>query len=172
MDSLPDPGSLRGRSDTPFREEQSVAERNDFEYFDSIGGMVAVGVLGEGDEVLLMNGPHGWRLPYGTVEAGADWVTVGERYATAMTGVDIEVRSVERVTEVTRRLEGGRDETTNHDVVLRTAPVRGHPIAATPAFGPWDDVEVEWFSGVPGDAYWDHGDAVDDIRRCLERDVE
>lgn len=172
MDSLLDPDSLRNRDDITFRGEQSVDDQDDFEYFDAISGMAAVGILNERGEILLMNSPHGWRLPYGPVEAGADWVTVGRRYGTVMTGVDIMIRRVERATEISRRLKGGSEETTSYDVVLSSVPVEGQPVASTPAFGPWNTVEVAWFSDLPDDAYWEHGDVVEDIRRFLNRNAE
>jgi hypothetical protein len=52
---------------------------------------------------------------------------------------------------------------------LATEPVTGEPVSDSPEFGPWDDVELGWFETVPADAYWEHGDAVDDIRSCVVR---
>jgi hypothetical protein len=74
MDSLFDPDTLRCRPRITFREEQSVDDEDDFEYFRSIVGLVAIGILSARGEILLMNSPHAWRIPHGPVESGADWV--------------------------------------------------------------------------------------------------
>ncbi len=168
MDSLSDPGSLRERADVAFREERSVDERDGFEYFASIQGMVAVGITNEAAEVLLMNSPHGWRLPYGPVGTDEDWVDAGRHVGEELTGVDVDIDRVERVGQTTHCLNGDETrETTSYDVILRARTVQGSPIAGDPSFGPWDELEMGWFDAVPDDAYWDHGDAVDDIRRFV-----
>ena len=169
MDSLSDPRSVRNRADVEFREEQSVDDGDGVEYFASIDGLVAVGITNEAGAVLLMDSPHGWRLPYGPVDVDEDWVTAGEHIGEELTGVDVEIAGVERVARITHREESddGR-EATSYDVVMRTIPLSGKPISGSPSFGPWDELDLEWFSSVPDDAYWDHGDAVDDIRTVLE----
>lgn len=172
MDSLVDPDSFRGQPDTTFREEESIDEKDDFEYFRSLSGLVAIGVPSEEGDILLMNSPHGWRLPYGPVESGADWVSAARRFGTAMTARDITIETAERITKIDRQLKNGNAETTSYDVVLRAVPVKGQPVGRTPDFGPWADITLEWFSDIPEDAYWEHGDAVDDIERCLERNTE
>ena len=169
MDSLLNPTSLRSQADVDFREEQSVDEQDEFDYFESIDGLVAVGVTNATGAVLLMNSPHGWRLPYGPVDTDEDWVLAGQNVSEELTGVSARVTRAERVAQITRCLE--RDEerkTTSYDVVLRTAPVTGEPVSSDPGFGPWGELEVDWFDAVPEDAYWGHGDAVDDIRLFLE----
>ena len=172
MDALFDPESLRRQSGTTFRDEQSVDSTDDFEYFRSIAGLVAIGIPTEGGQILLMDSPHGWRLPYGPVEPGADWAAVARQFGTEMTGKDIAIDTAERIARIERRLENGNEETTSYEAVLRAAPVEGQPVNPTSAFGPWNDVEIAWFSSVPDDAYWDHGDAIADVRRCLERGPE
>jgi hypothetical protein len=79
MESLSDPGPLGDRDEIECREEDSVDDDDTFEYFNAIGGLVAVGVPND------------------------------------------------------------------------------------------EDVELGWFETVPADAYWEHGDAVDDIRSCVAR---
>lgn len=172
MEPLLDPDSLRERADVEFREERISAEREGFDYFASIDGLVAVGLTNEAGGVLLMNSPHGWRLPYGPVDEDEDWVAVGRRVGEELTGVDVTIARTERAARITHRLEDGREdderETTSYDVVLRGTPVRGEPIDDAPTFDPWDELELGWFDAVPDDAYWDHGDAVDDIRLFLK----
>ncbi|MFT4885216.1 MAG: hypothetical protein ACI8U4_002738 [Natronomonas sp.] len=169
MDALFDPDSLRHQAGVDFHEEQTTDDPDTFDYFAAIGGLAAVGVTNDAGAVLLMNSPHGWRLPYGPVEADEDWIRVGRHVGTELTGADIEIAGVERVTRLNRREpdEEGR-ETTSYDIVLGTAPVSGEPVDDAPEFGPWDELEVDWFGAVPDDAYWDHGDAVDDIRSFIE----
>ena len=165
MDPLLDPNSLRGRADIDFREGRSVDDRETFDYFASIEGLAAVGLTNEAGAVLLMNGPHGWRLPYGPVETDEDWAVVGGRIGEALLGVDVDVSRAERVERTIHCVEDDEERTTtSYDVVLRAVPVTGEPIADDPDFGPWDELEPDWFETVPGDAYWDHGTAVDDIR--------
>lgn len=183
MESLLDPDSLRNRGAVEFREERTTVERAGFDYFASVDGLVAVGVTNEAGGVLLMNSPHGWRLPYGPVgeneneSENEDWVAVGRRIGAELTGVDVSISRAERAARITHRLEGGCEdggrggtarETTSYDVVLRSTPVTGEPIDDDPRFGPWDELELDWFDAVPDDAYWNHGDAVDDIRLVLE----
>lgn len=169
MESIVDPDSLRERTDIEFREERSTDEQDGFDYFESIDGMVAVGLTNSTGAVLLMNSPHGWRLPYGPVDMDEDWVLAGQHVGEELTGVSVSITRAERVARITRCLQNEEErKTTSYDVVLRAAPVANDPVADDPSFGPWDELEVDWFNIVPEDAYWSHGDAVDDIRRFLE----
>lgn len=169
MDTLTDPSSLRGRTGVEFREEQTVEERNGFDYFSSVDGMLAVGITDEAGAVLLMDSPHGWRLPYGPVGTDEDWMLVGRNIVEELTGVETPIDCAERVAQIHRRLETDEERTTtSYDVVLRAVPVTGEPVDDDPTFGPWEELEVGWFDTVPEDAYWSHGDAVDDIRFFTE----
>ncbi|WP_247005020.1 hypothetical protein [Halosolutus gelatinilyticus] len=169
MESLLNPISLRDRTDVEFGEEQCTDEQDEFDYFESIDGLVAVGVTNAAGAALLMNSPHGWRLPYGPVGADEDWVLAGQNVGEELTDVSVTIARAERVAQLTRCLANDEErETTSYDVVLRTAPVAGEPVGDDPSFGPWDEVEVDWFDAVPEDAYWSHGSAVDDIRSFLE----
>lgn len=168
METLPDPSSLRDRSDVGFRAGRTVDEQDEFDYFSAIDGMVAVGLANEAGAVLLMNSPHGWRLPYGPVDPDEDWVAAGRHLGTELTGVDVAIDRAKRVNEVTHCLEEDDERTTSYDVVLGAESVAGEPIADDPSFGPWDELELGWVESVPDDAYWDHGDAVDDIRLFLD----
>jgi hypothetical protein len=168
MDSLTDPDSLRTRSDVEFREEQTVDDQDGFDYFAAIGGLVAVGVTNHAGAVLLMNSPHGWRLPYGPVADDEDWLAAGRRLGETLTDAETAVDRVERVAQVTHSTTGDDREATSYDVVLRMEPVEGEPLGTDPSFGPWKEVELEWFDAVPDDAYRDHGDAVEDIQLFVE----
>lgn len=168
MDSLRDPAALHSRANVAYREEDTENEPDAFEYFEGIDGLAVVGVTNDDGAVLLMDSPHGWRLPYGPVGAEADWVAASERIGEELTGAATTITGVERVNHVARtHAEDGRT-TTSFDVVLRAAPVAGTPVSADPGFGPWEDLNVQWFDDVPEDAYREHGDVVDDIRLFLE----
>lgn len=167
MPPLSDPERLRDDETVAFSEETSTHDRETFDYFASIAGMVAVGV-GSDSGVLLMEGPHGWRLPYGPVAPDEDWLAVARAMATAMTGEPVQLAGVERVARIEHRLDGGDETTVTHDVILGTEPVDGQPVADDPTFEPWEDLTVGWFDEVPEDAYWEHDDAVDDVRLFLE----
>ena len=168
MDPIFDPESLRTDSDVAFRDERTVEDRADVDYFASIGGLVAVGITNHDGAVLLMGSPHGWRLPYGPVGDDEDWLAAGRRLSETLTGVDCATDRVERVSRVARSTEDGDHEATSFDVVLRMEAVDGEPLGDDPAFGPWETLDLGWFERVPSDAYWDHGDVVDDIERFVD----
>ncbi|MFC7226970.1 NUDIX domain-containing protein [Salinirubellus salinus] len=143
MDPSFDVERLRANPSVLTRAEESVEDPEAFSYWDSLAGMVAVGVTNRDGAVLLMDGPHGWRLPYGPVEPTEEWPAVARRIARAVTGVGPEPSAVDRVSRHTHRHADTGRETVTHDVVVRAGPVEGTPIAATPTFGPWDDLTVD-----------------------------
>ncbi|WP_276257824.1 NUDIX domain-containing protein [Haloglomus litoreum] len=169
MESLHDPQTLLDTPGVAFDEERTVDDPDDFAYYESLAGMLAVGVTSHDGAVLLMESPHGWRLPYGPVEAGADWLAATRRIARQLTGESVDAGGVERVTRHVREHadDEGR-ETVTLDVVVGAGPVPGRPVAEDPTFDPWENLTVAWFDTVPEDAYHDHGDAVADIRRFLD----
>lgn len=123
-------------------------------------------------ETLLTSSPHGWRLPYGPVESGTDWISTARRFGTAMTGRDVTVETADRITRTDRRPNNWNAETTSYDFVVRAAPVEEQPVSSTPDFGPWTDITLGWFDDVSEDAHWEHSDVVDDIRRCLGQNTQ
>lgn len=168
-DSLHDPGALLDHDGVDGRTERHVDDPETFDYFADIAGLAAVGIRNAAGEVLLFDSAHGWRLPYGAVDPGADWVTAAGQFAAALTGREVDVTGVERVTQLAHRHENDTDRTTTtYDVVLRAGPVAGQPVVDDPSFGAWTDPTVHWFESVPEDAYHDHADAVPDIRRVLD----
>jgi len=169
MDELRDPSTLREDPAVEYTEARTTDSADAFEYYDSVEGLVAVGVTNETAAVLLMDSPHGWRLPYGHVPGGADWLDRAGEIAATLTGVDAPVAEVLRVSAVTHELRSDPDRTaTSYDAVVGTEPVTGEPIADDPTFGEWTDLDLAWFDDVPDDAYHAHGDAVDDIEYFLE----
>jgi hypothetical protein len=168
VDSPLDPETFRDDDAVDFRSEQSRCDIEDFAYFASIAGMVAVGVVNDAGRVLLMDGPHGWRLPYTPVDPEADWVETAEAFAGELTGRPVEMDDVERVAAVTNSLTMGPEKTDTFEVVLRSVPIDGDPVVEACCAGPWEDLDLGWFDVVPDDAYWDHDAAVDDILRVLD----
>lgn len=169
MDALRDPAALREDPDVEFTETRTTDGQDAFDYFDGVAGLVAVGVTNGAGAVLLMDSPHGWRLPYGHVDGGADWLARTEEIAGILTGIDATATEVLRVNRITHELRTDADRTaTSFDAVVGTDPVDGEPVAEDPTFGEWTDLELEWFDDVPEDAYHAHGDAVDDIEYFLE----
>jgi hypothetical protein len=169
MDELRDPSTLREEPGVEYTEARTTDSADAFEYYADIDGLVAVGVTNDAGAILLMDSPHGWRLPYGHVPGGADWLDrVGEIAAT-LTGVETAAAEVLRVSAVTHELRSDPDRTaTSYDAVVGTEPVAGEPVADDPTFGEWSDLDLAWFDEVPDDAYHAHGDAVDDIEYFLE----
>ncbi|WP_459194901.1 NUDIX hydrolase [Halosimplex sp. J119] len=169
MDELRDPATLRGDPDVEFSAATTTDGEDAFEYFDGIAGLLAVGITNEAGAVLLMNSPHGWRLPYGHVDDGGDWSARTEEIGEILTGVDVTASEVLRVSEITHELRSDSERTTtSFDAVIGTEPVSGEPMAKDPVFGEWSDLELGWFDEVPEDAYHAHGDAVDDIEYFLD----
>ncbi|QLH84186.1 hypothetical protein [Halosimplex pelagicum] len=169
MDELRDPSTLHGEPGVEYTESRTTDGADAFEYFADVEGLVAVGVTNEAGAVLLMDSPHGWRLPYGHVPGGADWLDRAGEIAATLTGVDAPVAEVLRVSAVTHELRSDPDRTaTSYDAVVGTEPVTGEPVADDPTFGEWSDLDLAWFDEVPDDAYHAHGDAVDDIEYFLE----
>lgn len=183
MDSLTDPAVLRADDAVAFREETAAVDGETLDAWAPLSGVGVVGVTDAAGRVLLMTGPHGWRLPYFTVESGEDWATVTRAVAETLAGAGVTVEGVERVTRVERRVEAdgsdaergdgapdraGETDVT-HDVLLRASADRDaapgeHPDLAERT----DHVEgVEWFDHVPGSVYDDHEDTVADIERFL-----
>ncbi|WP_436912126.1 hypothetical protein [Halosimplex marinum] len=169
MDDLRDPSTLRDDPAVEYSETSTTDGEDAFEYFSEVEGLVAVGVTNDVGAVLLMDSPHGWRLPYGHVPSGADWLDRAAEIAATMTGSDPAAAEVRRVTAVTHELRTDTERiATSYDAVVGTEPVAGEPVADDPTFGEWTDLDLDWFAEVPDDAYHAHGDAVDDIERFLE----
>ncbi|ELZ25653.1 hypothetical protein C475_09349 [Halosimplex carlsbadense 2-9-1] len=169
MDTLRDPSTLRAEPGVEYTEARTTDGADAFEYFDEVEGLVAVGVTNEAGAVLLMDSPHGWRLPYGHVPGGADWLERAAEIAATLTGAEPAANEVLRVSAVTHELRSDTERTaTSYDLVAGTEPVAGEPVAADPTFGEWSDLDLAWFDEVPDDAYHAHGDAVDDIEYFLD----
>ena len=169
MDALHDPSTCREDTDVEFSEAETTDGRDAFDYFDGVSGLVAVGVTNDAGAVLLMESPHGWRLPYGAVESEADRLATAETIGETLTGVPVTADRVERVTQITHRLRTDEAQTAvSYDAAVGTEPIDGDPVADDPTFGEWEDLKLGWFDAVPDDAYHAHGSATDDIERFVE----
>jgi ADP-ribose pyrophosphatase YjhB (NUDIX family) len=171
--SLLDPEDCRERTDVLFREATEVVEdRGSFNGHETWAGTVAVGVLNDDDEVLLVDAPQGWALPTSPVTAADDWAAVARRWVAQKTGLAVDLGGVERVTRTRYRLAGSSTrQTTGYRVVFRATPADRET--------PMDDLEAkrhlsrddawtdDWFASVPedvaddayrGDVEWFVGD--------------
>lgn len=157
MRELTDPETLRDRDDVAFEQqtrrfdgEEADAVREQFPEWDS---HVAVGVLNDAGEVLLVDdGHHGWTLPAAPVGDGDDYVTAGREYVEALLDADVPVSGVERV----RRIDYfvGDDDRLGgvYNVVVRADSVDSEAVAADPV-SPDDALDAAgWFDEVPDGA--------------------
>jgi ADP-ribose pyrophosphatase YjhB (NUDIX family) len=152
---LLDPEECRERTDVLFREETEVVDdRGAFNGHETWAGTVAVGVLNDDGDVLLVNAPQGWTLPASPVKAGDDWAAVARRWVAQKTGQAIDVDAVERVTRTRYRLAGSATrQTTGYRVVFRATPAdRETPMEyldAKRTLADDDSWASDWFAAVP-----------------------
>jgi hypothetical protein len=167
MVPLTDPERLRERASIAFREETFTVDAEELATWEPLAGVGVLGVTRR-NTVLLMDGPHGWRLPYYAVESDEDWLAVGRAVGAALTGSPVEIAGVERVTRVERQLEDGGDSHVTHDVLLRAMPAAGDGSVGNHYADRVEHVEAtDWFDAVPAAAYREHEDTVPDICRFL-----
>ncbi|MXR21937.1 NUDIX domain-containing protein [Halobacterium bonnevillei] len=152
---LLDPEECRERTDVLFREETEVVDdRGAFNGHETWAGTVAVGVLNDDGEVLLVNAPQGWTLPASPVKAGDDWAAVARRWVAQKTGLAVDVERPERVRRTSYRLAGSSTrQTTGYDVVFRAAPLDDETpmdyLNAKRASADGDEWADDWFGSVP-----------------------
>ena len=153
--SLLDPEDCRDRTDVLFREATAVVDdRGAFNGHETWAGTVAVGVLNDDGEVLLVDAPQGWTLPVSPVNAGDDWAAVARRWVAQKTGLAVDLDAVERVTRTSYRLAGSATrQTTGYRVVFRARPAdRETPMDYLEARRTMTDDDAwadDWFASVP-----------------------
>jgi len=152
MDELSDPATLTDHDDVETSETTTTVGDAEFHHWDSLTGLVAVGVPTDDGRVLLMDGANGWALPNQPVAPREDWTGVARRTIDQLTGVDVEIDRPERVRRVTYRLEDGDRETSAYHVVLRAAPITGGDVADELVSQPTGSQlpAVRWFDEAPG----------------------
>lgn len=180
IEPLTDPETLRGREDVEFREKASVEHQHHFDLYGPIDGMAVVGTTNDTGEVLLLVNRNAGQamLPYGRVEFGADYATVGQQSIEELTGVAVGINGVTRVRRKRYRPEDGGTEsapgsgdreTTGYDVVFRASPVGDRAVMDDSDIGDRnDDWEVGWFDAVPVDTDTVNGAVVADVRLFLD----
>ena len=167
MDRLPAFDTLRSDDDVAFAESTARHDPTEFDYWRRVDGAAVLGVPSADGGVLLMDGAHGWRLPFVAVD-GDDWVAIARASVEALTDVHVDIERAERVERVEHLSADGDERTVTHDVVVRTTPVDEGSLAADPRLPDWGRLTVDWFDAVPEDAYRDHPETVADIERILD----
>lgn len=164
IESLSVPRELRERDGFSVREETRTLDSALFDHWTEKAGVVGVGVPTDDGEVLLMNGPHGWTLPYAETLPDDDWASVARRGVENLTGVGVEIDSVARASRVENRLVGSDETRRTYEVVFRAQPVADDALADEMAAGVSDESipEVGWFDDVP-DGAGRHEDAEDEV---------
>ena len=166
METL-EPETLRERDDVDVRTETRTLTPAEFETARDLESRATIGVANEAGEVLLVaDGPRGWTLPSVPVGPNEDWGGVVRRAIESLTGVDAALEAAIRVREVEFQQEDAPDQRrTTYDVLVRTAPVPGRPVADDPTIADEDVADLIWLDRVPEDA----GEAVAaDVRAVLE----
>lgn len=155
---LLDPEQLRDRTDVLFREATEVVnDASEFNGKAAWAGTVAAGVLDDAGDLLMVNGPEGWRLPASPVRAGDDWAAVARRRVAQKTGLAVELGRPVRVTRTSYRLSGSpRRQTACHEVVFRAAPTDDptpmDQLQRKRASEAGDDWAHDWFGALPDGA--------------------
>ncbi len=170
MNSIHDPATLIEREDIQFEEKTRSFDQEKFEAlrdrYDSIAGVVQVGVVNENDDVLLL-GPDEWVPPGGDVEVNEDWVTAARRAIDEWAGIAVDIDEVKLV-ELTNFHANGDDETQFSAYVVTfqatlandnqefldeptTAEDLNHKYVSD-----GEAVELAWFGEMPKDVHENH----------------
>lgn len=162
-----EPETLRDRDDVEFRTETRTLSGPEFETARDLESRVTVGITNAAGEVLLVaDGARGWTLPGVSVGANAEWDDAARRAIASVIGVEAEIDGPVRVRQVDFRREDDPDrQRTTYDVLVRTAPVSGRPVAEEPTIGDDDVADLIWVDRVPEGA--SDGLAAD-VRAVLE----
>ncbi|QSW97776.1 NUDIX hydrolase [Haloterrigena alkaliphila] len=168
MDPSLEPDTLRDRDDVEFQTETRTLSAPEFETAQSLESRVTVGIINAAGEVLLVaDGARDWTLPGVSVGANAEWGDAARRAIESLTGLEAEVDEPIRVREVAFREEGESDrQRRTYDVLVRTTPVSGRPVAEEPTIGDDDVADLIWLDRVPEGV--SDGLAAD-VRSVLER---
>lgn len=166
IETLADPESLRDGT-APVEEIDRVVPAAQFErlreHYDSVAGVVQVGITDEDGRVLLQGSPEDgeWAPPGGPVEPGADWVAAAERTMEAQTGVDVEIHDVRLLERLRFSTEDGEETVSSWGVTFGAAAedeqfLRNPEIVDHPYLPPDHEQTFAWFEAVPEDANDNH----------------
>lgn len=150
-----------------FRREEVAHEHDEFEGFASIRGMVSPGITDQSRGVVLMNSPHGWRLPYISVQADESRTDTCLDFCNNILSGEATITAVHRITELEHRNKSNGDSSITHDFVVEASPLDDSSIVSDPVIEPWGELELKWFKSVPENVYGEHDDVVEDIRRFI-----
>ena len=161
--SVTEPTAYAARHGIEVRE--AILDHEDPEYPErDAAGLAVVGVTdADGRALAAIEPDEGHAMPLnGPVADDEDWAAVARQQVRGVTGAEPSLTGVERVREVTHRVDGEPVGTTHH--VVFGARLAGDAIPdGFCDTNPW---ELRWLDAVP--AWQDAGTAADDIERALE----
>lgn len=167
MGTTLEPDALRDRESVDVRTETRTVTRAEFETARDLESRVTVGITNDAGEILLVDdGPRGWTLPAMPVGPDEDWGSAARRVLESLTGRAGDLAEPIRVREVAfRREDDAERRHTTYDVLVRTTPLRGRPIADEPTVAGEDVRDLVWLDRVPEGA-----EAIaTDVESVLER---
>ncbi|QLH76622.1 NUDIX domain-containing protein [Halosimplex rubrum] len=167
VESLTDPGSLRGR-EGPTVAERTHAHEDPDHCEATAAGRAVVGVTNDSGAVLLLRPEDADRvfLPNTVVEADGDWADAARRAVAEEAGTTVRLDGVERLRTVDHVV--GTDGDTRHQNTTWHVLFRGSPVDAS------DDVSsgvdgwrAGWYDELPADPD-ESGDVIGDVRAVLD----
>jgi hypothetical protein len=161
--SVTEPTAYAARHGIEVREATLNHESVDYPERDA-AGLAVVGVTdADGRALAAIEPDEGHAMPLnGPVADDEDWATVARQQVRGVTGAEPSLTGVERVREVTHRVDGEPVGTTHHVVFGARLVADAVPDGFCDT-NPW---ELRWLDAVP--AWQDAGTAADDIERALE----
>ncbi|ELY58755.1 hypothetical protein [Natronolimnohabitans innermongolicus] len=167
MDAPLDPESLRERDAVAVDTETRTVTQAEFETARDLESRLTLGVVTEAGELLFVAaGARGWTLPAVPVDPDAEWTGVARRALESLTGRRLQVAEPIRLRRVEFRQEDSPNRShTTYDVLARTKPVPGRPVADEPTIDGEDVEDLVWLTDAPEDA--SDGLAAD-VRAVLE----
>ena len=154
METTLDPDVLCDRDDVEVRTETRTVTRAEFGTARDLESHVTVGIVTDaGDLLFVADGARGWTLPAVPVGPDEKWADAARHAVASLTGVDADLEDAVRVRRVDFQLEDDPERRhTTYDVLVRTAPLSGRPVADDPTLAGEDVDDLVWLDRVPDDA--------------------
>lgn len=154
METPLEPDALTDREAVAYETETRTVTDPEFETARQLQHRVTVGIVSQTGEVLFVaDGARGWSLPAAPVDHDEPWADATRRVCDSLTGVDLEIAEPVRVREVVFRHEDDPErERTTYDVLVRTEPVPGRPVADDPTLDGDDVTDLLWLADAPDES--------------------